>query len=246
MSSTKSKKLTINVKGDLKINKDNVSQFDGYTTVQINVTGDCYIMEGAFAGMQDLVEVDIAGKNVVVCKNAFRGCYNLGIVNIVPGRAVHMDEHSLGDCPSLKHLKISSLRATAVMNEGAFCPKVNDVVFSFNGKEVRIQNSNRVYRQSTVNNSLALRGIFNTKGKLFPANDRKIYNISVKKTSKGNMLALSPRQLVECVAEGLDYVERNTGREELDYKFSPTLGNKIKLKAAENASDDLEAVISYR
>ena len=231
-------KLVVN-NGDIKIDKDAMQAHADCAFVEWNTTGDCYICEGALEAMQNLVDVNITAKNVVISKNAFRACPNLGNVQIISkGKAVYMDSHSLGNCPNLRVVKISSVKSTAVMAEDVFVPKKGDVNFYFLGKEVQLNESKRVYRQSMVKSGPSLRGEIDEKGILFPRG----YEANTPQKSKISVRDMVDMIMNEDVVEGTD----SGLRQELDYKFCPSFKTKRKLHNAKKNPEVTQSVIYYR
>ena len=238
MKKTKTNTLKIvENKGDVKIDKEFLKNCGDYNFVEISTTGDCYICEGAFEAHQDLIDVNIMAKNVVVSKNAFRACSNLSTMQIVTkGKVVYMDEHCLGNCPKLNTVKLSSVKSVAVMDKEVFCPKKSEVNFCFLGREVQLKGCSRVYRQSLVKPGPYLKGIFDEKGNLFPDDDTCEFNKDI-----------SPIKFCEMLSEVEKIEATDTGlRQELDYKFCPTLKNKIKLSHAKKKPEVTETTIFYR
>ena len=238
MNKTKSNTLKIvGSKEDIKIDKEFLKNYGDYNFVEISTTGDCYICEGAFEAQQDLIDVNISAKNVVVGKNAFRACSNLGTVQIITkGKAVYMDEHSLGNCPKLNTVKLSSVKSVAVMDREVFCPKKANVNFCFLGREVQVKGSTNVYRQSIARPGPYLKGTFDEKGILFP--DDKVSKYKDKVT---------PYEFVELLSETEVYQATDSGlRQELDYKFCPSIKTKAKLKLAKTKPETHEVRVLYR
>lgn len=239
MTKVKNDTFVIRHKGDLKIDKALVATCAGNKRVKFDViAGDCYVTENAFKAIEDFTDITISARNIVLCKNAFKACPNLNSVQIITnGKAVYIDQHCFGDCPSLRLVKILSERTTAVVYDDAFCPKKNGVNFVFLGKEVQIKNSNRAYRQSMSKHGPCLKGVFDNNGILFPNNnltDRKYNDLT------------NASEFLEMLAEGIDVVQSNPLREELDYKFNPSMINRRKLKKAIDNPTESEVMIYYR